>query len=179
MFSQREIRELMDYNGETGVVTWRRRPESMFTTAGYCKAWNGRYAGTEAGTSDSVNFNVRYRHVKVFGVSYRLHRLIWIHVNGSFCDEQIDHIDGDTLNNRIENLRCVSAVENGRNAKRQRNNTSGTCGVFWEKSRSKWRATIMVLGKHVHLGAFNDRGDAVHARRVAEKEYCFHDNHGR
>jgi hypothetical protein len=79
--------------------------------------------------------------------------------------EDVDHIDGDGLNNRRNNLRVATSAQNGRNRGAQRNNTSGYKGVGWDKSRQKWTAQIKVNGKQKHLGRF-DTPEAAH------KAYC-------
>lgn len=91
----------------------------------------------------------------------------------------IDHIDGDKLNNRVENLRNVSQVENGQNHVRRKNNTSGVMGVRWDDRRSMWHTRINVKYQTIFLGYFQNFDDAVVARRTAEIEHGFHQNHGR
>lgn len=91
----------------------------------------------------------------------------------------IDHINGNTQDNRLINLREVSHSENVKNARRRNDNTSGVSGVHWEKRRNKWRAYIKVANRRKYLGYFENFTDAVAARRAAEKLYNFHPNHGR
>ncbi|MFU6990820.1 HNH endonuclease signature motif containing protein [Pseudomonas paraeruginosa] len=93
-------------------------------------------------------------------------------------DGIIDHIDGNTLNNRISNLRIVDRKENARNMSRSRSNTSGLMGVYWRKDLEVWRATIRP-GKFVSLPSDGTLFDAVCARKSAEIYYGFHENHGR
>lgn len=69
---------------------------------------------------------------------------------------QLDHIDGDKLNNRKNNLRTCTTAENSRNCKISKNNTSGYKGVSWNKERNKWTADIMYNYKHIYLGEFTD-----------------------
>lgn len=78
----------------------------------------------------------------------------------------VDHIDGDTLNNRRSNLRVATHAENGRNSRRSRANTSGFKGVWWHRRGSKWRAGICVAGKKIFLGGFSTPEEA-HAAYVA------------
>jgi hypothetical protein len=68
---------------------------------------------------------------------------------------QVDHIDGDGLNNRRSNLRLATVAENHRNLRKPSNNTSGYKGVSWRKDRSKWRAAIRVDGRLITLGTFD------------------------
>jgi hypothetical protein len=67
--------------------------------------------------------------------------------------ENVDHWNGDTLDNRDENLRPSSVKENSRNRKRPKDNTSGFKGVWWRKEKQKWVATIRVDGRHIYIGS--------------------------
>jgi hypothetical protein len=75
---------------------------------------------------------------------------------------EIDHIDGDGLNNRRANLRAATHGQNQRNRGAQSNNSSGFKGVSWDKPTGKWRAQIEVNGKNKHLGRYNTP-EAAHA----------------
>lgn len=86
--------------------------------------------------------------------------------------DQIDHINGDKTDNRIKNLREATNAQNGKNLKLSAKNTSGICGVSFDRQTGKWRATIKVDGKQRCLGRWVVFDDAVNARRVAE-ETCF------
>lgn len=108
----------------------------------------------------------------------QLHRAVFAVVHGRWPAGQIDHIDGDTTNNRIENLREVSGLENQRNMKRYTNNTSGYTGVRRTAS-GKWQALIADRGKRIHLGVFEDPEVAAAAYRTKADELGYHKNHGR
>ena len=92
---------------------------------------------------------------------------------------QVDHEDGDTLNNKWSNLRNVTSHQNQLNMKRPSNNKSGTIGVSWNTQKQKWDAVIRWKGKHIFLGRFNDINDAIACRKQAEQQYGYHPNHGR
>jgi hypothetical protein len=82
---------------------------------------------------------------------------------------QIDHIDGDGLNNTRSNLRLATHAQNGQNSRKQVNNTSGYIGVSRE-GKSKWRAQIRVDGSKTYLGSFETAEEAAEARdRAARK----------
>lgn len=103
-----------------------------------------------------------------------VHRMIWVYMTG----EQpvvIDHIDGNSLNNKWNNLRNVTQSVNMKNQKVHNTNTSGTSGVTYRKDSDKWRARIMVDGKMIGLGTFNKKQDAINARKKGEKEYGYLD----
>lgn len=112
---------------------------------------------------------------------YYQHRIIWEMHNGPIPDGfEIDHIDHDRTNNKIDNLRLASKRDNKRNYTRLKNNTSGITGVCWHKGFKKWQATIYDNdGRRVYLGRFDNIEDACRARKVAEMTYCYHDNHGK
>lgn len=86
-------------------------------------------------------------------------------------DKVVDHINHDTTNNRKSNLRICSHSENGKNRSVSKNNKIGVTGVSWEKARNKWRATIKINGKRIHLGLFENLEEAIKARLEAEKKY--------
>lgn len=120
-----------------------------------------------------------YRVVKIDWKQYYAHRLIFAHHHGRWPADQLDHIDGDRLNNRIQNLREVSNAENCRNQRMAISNTSGITGVTWHKVTGKWAATIRSNYRQIHIGLFKRFEDAVAARRQAEIDHGFHPNHGR
>jgi len=76
---------------------------------------------------------------------------------------QIDHIDGNTLNNQRNNLRFCTQSENMRNRRKQSNNTSGYVGVTYHKQVKKWRAETHLNGKHISLGLYEDIIEAAKA----------------
>lgn len=148
----------------------------MFPSQSYCNAWNARFAGSPAlYTKDSRGYLCG---VLLF---YRVktHRIVWAIAHGMWPKDTIDHINGDSTDNRPCNLRDVSQLDNNRNRPLPKNNTSGVHGVSMMKCNGKWRATIKAGGKHLHLGCFNTITAAAAARKAAEVKYGFHENHGR
>lgn len=124
--------------------------------------WNGRWADSEA----FMTTNSRgYRQGSLGRRKFTAHRVIWALHHGAWPYGQFDHIDHDCVNNRIENLRQVTHMENMRNAAISCNNTSGFTGVCWVKSRGSWQAQIKVNRKTLHLGYFSDINEAVAARK--------------
>lgn len=90
-------------------------------------------------------------------------RFVYLHraVTGAKNGQSVDHINGNTLDNRRVNLRVVSHAENLQNRIRlQRNNTSGYRGVVWDASRQKWQARAKLKGKGVLLGRFSSKDEA-------------------
>jgi hypothetical protein len=107
-----------------------------------------------------------------------VHRVIWALYYGSWPEQSVDHIDGDTENNRIANLRDVSVATNSRNTKKYGNNTSGYIGVTRTAS-GRWQARIGYNMGRICLGSFDTAEEAYAAYRKKAAELGFHDNHGR
>lgn len=97
---------------------------------------------------------------KINGQFYRLHRLIYLYHYG-YMPEQIDHINRNCFDNRIENLRPATSSQNARNRKKFANNTSGIKGVCWHKRINKWGVSCSVFGKQKHCGYFDNLLDAA------------------
>nr|DAX35480.1 MAG TPA: endonuclease [Caudoviricetes sp.] len=110
--------------------------------------------------------------------SYLVHRLIWLYVYG-YLPNQIDHIDHNKANNRITNLRDVSNTENQKNCSVSKNSSTGVNGVSLHKPTGKYRAYVMVNKKQIHLGLFETLDEAKQARKNADLQYNFHQNHGK
>lgn len=83
----------------------------------------------------------------------------------------VDHINGNTLNNKIENLQICDRKTNSRKARKSVNNKSGVIGVCYCNTYKRWKAAIKVDGKTINLGYFNDIESAKESRRKAEREY--------
>lgn len=82
-----------------------------------------------------------------------------------------DHINRNTLDNRKENLRMCTHQENSRNRSKQKNNTSGFIGIYWNKSKKKWTSQIHINKKVKFLGIFEDKEEAIKVRLQAEADY--------
>ena len=165
------LNEVFRYEPETGLLYWNKKCAN--------KVRVGKQAGTvhTCGSCKSHTFKKMYLHLSLDKVFLSVHRIVWAMTYGSWPDT-IDHIDGNGLNNRLENLRNVTMRENCRNTKRPHNNTSGFTGVIWLKDKLMWRANIKVNQRNLYLGSFVDKQDAVDARKRAEVQYGFHPNHG-
>lgn len=165
-----ELRQLLDYDPETGSLTWRPREPKMFKPAirpaeRRAANWNARKAGKHALNADNGD---GYFVGRVWGGVHRAHRVIWAMHYGEWPTGDVDHINGNRKDNRIANLRAATKGENARNAAKRRDNTSGICGVCWHRHSGKWIARIKADGKSVFLGRFANLEDAVRARKMAE-----------
>ena len=170
------LRKLLSYDPDTGLLMWKRRPLEMFATKNAFKSWNTRYCGNLAfGSIDGRG----YRQGAIFSKYCLGHRVAYAVYYGVWPVGDIDHINGDKVDNRIENLREATQTENSRNMKIPTTNTSGVIGVSWDKKARRWRAGITAAGKQVYLGTFESFDDAVAARKAAEVKYGYHPNHGR
>ena len=122
--------------------------------------------GEEAGTHDKSG----YRCVVIDQKSYKVHRLIFLLHHG-YLPEIIDHVNGITDDNRIENLRAATQSQNKSNRGKTKANTSGFKGVFKAQKPGKWRAQIKANGKSIGLGQFFNKEDAYKKYLQAAKKY--------
>lgn len=146
------LRTLLDYEPETGAFNWR-------VSRGTARA--GDVAG-----------NVRadgYIAIKIFGRLYSAHRLAWLWMTGAWPPFEIDHRDTDGTNNRWSNLRPATHLQNMRNKKKPRHNTSGLKGVSYCRKRRFFTAQIQIEGRQVHLGTFKTAELAHEAYRSASE----------
>ena len=169
------IRQLIRFDEKTGKYFWKARPREMFRSEQTYISWHTRFCGKETFIEKTPD---GYRRASVFGRRYRAHRLIWAIHYGTWPNGQIDHINGKRDDNRIENLRDVTATDNTRNRHDNALNTSGQMGVCWNKAKEKWRVTIGAGGKRIHIGEFREKSEAVAARKKAELLLGYHPNHG-
>ena len=174
------LRELLDYDPETGSLTWKRRNPKWFADGkrGACAAanvWNARYAGKYAFTALDTN---GYRRGAIFRQSLYGHRVAWAVYYGEWPDDEIDHIDGSRANNKIENLRAASRSENCLNIAMKSSNTSGVTGVSWDKINELWESRIHNNGKCKRLGRFACLSAAAIVRKAAESRYGYTERHG-
>jgi len=160
------LRLLLDPDFDSGEMTWRERPLSMFLSLRACMAWNGRNAGAKAFKSMST---AGYYSGRIFRGSYFAHRVIWAMVNDRHPTTFIDHINGDRLDNRPSNLREATPSQNGFNSRLPITNTSGFKGAFQVRSNGRWYAKIEIDGKQKYLGSHATAEDAARAYDAAAR----------
>lgn len=162
MFNQDYFNNKFTYNTDTGILHYRG---------------SRRKAGTviRKGNVLHPRFVVI---VQIKKKQYFAHRIIWIMVHGSIPDGyEIDHINHNSTDNRLENLRAVARIDNMRNCRLSIRNKSGTTGVRLLHT-GLYQANIRVNKKAIYLGNYTSEADAINARKEAEIKYNFHPNHG-
>lgn len=180
--SPMSLRKLLRYDPETGKLFWKERGPEWFkcgarSAAHNANTWNTKYAGKEA--ICTVNSH-GYKTGGVFDRIVKAHRVVWAIEYGEWPNGHIDHISGDRLDNRVDNLRVVNDKINRRNHKMRSDNKSGRVGVCYLKAARKWHAYINDdLGNHLRLGTYAKKECAIKARQRAEIEHGYHQNHGR
>lgn len=144
------LKELLHYDPETGVFTWQRTDTPF----------NLRFRGKSAGTLKARG----YIEIGIDGRKYKAHHLAWLWAHGELPKVSlrmgIDHINRDSNDNRICNLRLVRASMNCQNRRQSIPNTSGIKGVSWFKypnpKYSRWVAYMNAYGKRIFLGYSRD-----------------------
>lgn len=160
-----ELSGLIEYDGLTGQILWKSRPQSMFPSHWSFMRWNERYAGKPAGRETSKGAILMFFKKR----PVLAHRIAFYLLHG-YCPEQVDHKDGNPGNNRADNLRAASGSQNCCNRGISARNTSGVKGVSLEKKTGLWKAYIKVGGKQTHLGRFPTLEEAAEARRIKAAE---------
>ena len=122
-------------------------------------------------------FGKSYIRIDIFNRHYLAHRIAWFYYYG-FWPDDIDHIDGNGLNNSIFNLRSVSKSSNQKNKRLYSKNKSGISGVTYLEKTDNYKVNIIVDGKKIYLGRHKTIFDAACAKKSAENRYGFHENHG-
>ena len=157
-----KIRELLDYNEETGVFTWK-----------------ASLGGTRADKIDKGATGYPRVYVRLLGKKYMASRIAFLCM-GKELPKQVDHLDRDSTNNRWSNLAASTALENSRNRSKSRANTSGVTGVTWNQAANKWKAQVRVKSITKFLGYFDYDDLDLAAMEVMEfrAEHGFSPSHG-
>lgn len=170
-----QLHSMFQYEPSTGDLFWKEKHPSPCIPEGERKRWNARYAGKPAITADDGK---GYRRGNVQGQMLFAHRIVWAMHKGCWPNSDIDHINGQTKDNRIENLRAVSRSINMRNQKRRRNAHPVAIGMR-KSSKNTWSVSIGENGHQRYIGNYACIGQAVKARRRAEHLLGYTHDHGR
>ena len=151
-FTKQDLHDLFRY--ENGKLFWKTIN-------------SGRRIDVEAGWLDKLG----YRYIGLGRKTYRSYHLIYMMFYG-YLPKLIDHIDGNPLNNQVENLREASSLQNSWNQKKRCTNTSGVKGISWSKKNSRWVARCMINYKSHFVGSFesiDSAEEAIKAFRVIKQ----------
>lgn len=147
------IKHYFHYNPETGQIT-------RLISAGGAK--RGEFCSALCGGYILLSIN---------GIRIVAHRLIWMYMEGHFPDKLIDHIDGNTINNKWNNLRLSNKKENGRNSKLSKRNKLGVKGVTYCKRDKNYRTHCVIDGKQIFLGRYLTIEEASKVYEKFSKEH--------
>lgn len=154
--SQKELKERLRYDAETGNFYWAKvLPRSSSRV------------GDIAGCIENKN---GYRVIKINRRMYKAHRLAWLYVHGQWPNEVLDHVNGDPSDNRICNLREATHSQNMWNSRTPKNSSSGMKGASWCTTNKAWISSIKKNRKTYHLGHFATADEAAAAYRRAALE---------
>jgi hypothetical protein len=153
--TQSELKDLLDYDPDTGIFVWKIKFSKRITI------------GDVAGSKDKNG----YTNIRINGRTYKAHRLVWLYITGKFPKYHIDHIYGDSSDNRFTKLRDKPQKINNENRRKPaKNNTTGFLGVSFNNKMGKYTATIRTNYKHNFLGCFNTPEEAHEVYLKAKRE---------
>lgn len=155
MITKEQIKEYLHYDPGTGEFTWVNLPARSRKAVGEVAGCDMRgYVG-----------------IWLYGKLWKAHRLAWVYMTGEYPQGYIDHINGIPNDNRFENLREATNLENQRNSKMNASNTSGTRGLVWHKRDKNWQVSLRVDGRQKFIGTFKDKELAELVAEEAREKY--------
>lgn len=156
-----DCNSILTYERLTSVFRYEKDTGQFFRI----KPTRGCRLGESAG---HVNAN-GYVVIMIDKINYQAHRLAWLYHFGEWPSQYVDHIDGDKLNNRIDNLRGANKSENGQNVKKAR--TDSSSGILGATPHGKgWRSMIQINGVTIRLGTYKSKEEAHSAYINAKRE---------
>jgi len=152
------IRSTFSYNPKTGSFVRKNRARGPAPV--------GQFGSDNGDGYYKIRFN---------GKKYFVHVLAWVHFYGAWPLRLIDHIDGNSQNNAITNLRLATHAQNCWNRRRRSDNKVGAKGVCWDKQRHAYRVQLVINGKRVFQKITRDLDDAkaLYAAALAEHAGSF------
>lgn len=162
------LHEAFDYDPASGLFLWKARPREHFSSDRGHLITNCRFAGRRALNNPHSE---GYLIGRLSGIHCFAHRVAWKMVHG-VAPEQIDHLNGIRVDNRLANLRACDQALNNRNMAKRSDNKTGHVGVYDEGTR--WVAKI----NRRNIGSFKTKAEAVAARKREEARLGFTRRHG-
>ena len=159
MITQNELKEVLEYNPDTGVFTWKKVNSNRIKV--------GDVAGCKANNKGYISIMIRINKKL-----YSAHRLAHLYMTGNFPPIDIDHINHNPSDNRWCNLRAATKSQNLANVKMHKDNTTGYKGVSCDKRINKYKAEIRHNGKRITLGYFDTPIEAHAAYKKKAIEIC-------
>lgn len=149
------LRAALDYDPEAGILRWKMRLS------------NNTHVGDLAGTTSGDGYVL----IGIDGCTHAASRLAWAHFHGEFApdDLMVDHRDRNRSNNRIKNLRLATNAQNQANRGPAITNTTGFKGVYLDRRRNKYVASIGsgVRARPIRIGEY-DAPEIAHAAYLRE-----------
>ena len=150
------LHQYFSYDPETGRLLWKASPSPKARIV----------LGSDAGVTVASG----HREVKILGVRYMAHRIVWKMMTGEDPTDFIDHINNDPLDNRWRNLRTATLAENSRNSRHRMNSASPLKGATFNTRDKRWVAQITVNRTYRYLGMFRTAEEAHEAYKRAAKK---------
>lgn len=146
LLTREYLKLILQYNEITGDFTWLKKGRGISY---------GKIAG-------SVDKGTGYKYIRINGKNWAAHRLAWLYIYGVWPKNQIDHINQNRLDNRVENLRDVTIRENAHN-RVYYNNRDNLIGAYFNKCKNKWESSITIDNKKHYIGSYNNKISANEA----------------
>ena len=155
MITADHLRKILSYDATTGIFLWRISPRL-----------GAIYPGDRAGTRHHNGYTL----IKINKKKYIASRLAWLYITGKWPHGQMDHINGNRSDDRLSNIRDVSALLNAQNRRIPwKSKELKVVGVY--RHRDKYRALIRANGKQRHLGIFITKEEAQTAYLEAKRKF--------
>lgn len=173
--TQEIVRELLDYDPETGLLFWRERDIKWFEGENHHRerirnGWNTRLSGKEA--LSHINDD-GYKTGNLLSKYAFSHRIIWLWNYGNPLPEEIDHKNKIKTDNTLDNLFASDRKHNLKNKSKYKSNSTGVTGVLFDKKSGLYAPNIQVNKKRIWFKRTSSLEEAIKIRKEAEKEYGF------